>query len=441
MKLTANVLAIILLVTSATSAGQRTASRTQTGARGLSSEKERWSNMKQRFAKYSDFLSGNTWALIHNYESKADMERSVALFQKIDVAIAKDDPAAMKAFEGPNGFNAQLVRLLNSKDDTISAFAASLLAVLGDLRYAPQIALLLDRKGDLDGEGSPPVTIRGRAASALGILGAKQYTERLAKMLKSQNDFDRAGATVALGHLKATNYAGEIAALLSRENSARGDDDDSPIEALIEMGIAGNYRNEIASVVGDQFSSDRSTAAVYALAHLRAREFAKNIAALLSFKYRKGEAAKALALMGAEAYAGEIALLLKDESGLVRKDAALSLGILHARQFAPHIANLLNDPEEYVRYDAAVALVLMDANDFAGKVVPLIEKTHQSGVSFNVGDLHHLVREEFLVLDQDFRAKLAQMKAGKGVTANRLELPAAPEAYFPRLVPALAHQW
>jgi HEAT repeat protein len=404
------VLGILLAVTPLSFAGQRTPKSKKANITSASlAEQESWNNMKLRLAQYDNFLSGNLWSLIHSYSSKDEMERSLKLFESIALTLTQKDPASIRKFDGPDGFKSQLVQMMNSSDDTVSGFAASLLAVIGDLKYAPQIAALLDRQIEQSTD-SHPTTARGRAAIALGLLGAKQYTEQIAALLRSRNDYDRAGSATALGYLKATEHARDVVELMLSDDPDFHDDE-SPVESLVEMGVAAQYKSEIAQLLGDESHSQRATAAAYALAHLRAREFAKDVAKLLDQKYRKADAAKALAFMGAAEYAPQIALLLKDESSLDRKAAALALGILSAKEYAPEIAKLLDDRTNFVPYFAAVSLVLLGGNDQARRVVPLINKAHKSGPYLDAGDFHQLVQDEALQLSKEFRAKFAQMKA------------------------------
>lgn len=404
------ILIVLLIIFSSTApalGNQQDIQRSTSGPSEVTQTSQENSDyLKQRFTKYSDFLSGNAWALIHTSGSPNEVKQSLDLIKSIGVAVAGSDPAALKSFDGPAGFKNQLLKLMKSDDDAVAAFAVGLLAVIGDLNYASQIADLLGKKGDRTSDDHP-VTIRGRAATALGLLGARQYTERIVPLLWSKNDYDRSGAAMALGYLKATEHAEEVVdLLLSPELRA---DDVTPIHALIEMGVAANYKKEIAQGLADM-SSERSKAAAYALAHLRAREFAGDIAKLLDAKYKKGDAAKALALMGAKEYSKQIALMLNDDGPLDRMDAAFALGILGAKQYAPAVARLLNDKADFVRFYAAVSLVLMEAKGYATRVVPLIDKAQKSGVHINPGDFHELVKEEGIEVNTRFKRGFAKMK-------------------------------
>ncbi|MEP6818982.1 MAG: HEAT repeat domain-containing protein [bacterium] len=418
-------------------AGQQT-SKPAGVSEASATERKTWDALKERFTKYSNYMSGNIWSLIHTYESQAEMEQSLKLFESIMVSLASDDPATLKRFDGPKGYKSQLVQFMNSKDDTVSGFAAFLLAIIGDMKYAPQIAALLTRNINLPPDKYPPITVRGRAAVALSLLGAKQYTEQIVPLLKSQNDYDRSGAAMALGYLKATEHAKEVVELLLSED-LNLHDDDSAIHALFEMGVAANYKKEIAQVLGVERRWETSKTAAYALVRLGAKEYAKDIARRLEFQIGQGDAAKALALLGAKEYANEIASLLSNEDSFTREKAALALGILGARDHAPALAKLLKDNEWWVRMGAAKALVLMEATEYSREVLPIIAE-QKGGAYFDPSDFNELVTEQVNQLDTRFRAQLTRMKGQ--LPASRLELQTGAGAYLARSgVPALAHQW
>jgi len=372
----------------------------------VQTEVEEWENLKRRFTKYLPYFSGLTWSLIHTYESKSEMERSLALLEPIGLALASEDPASVRKFNGPQGYKQKLVRLMSSKDQTVSGFAASMLAIIGDQKYAPHIAALLARRRALRPHGE--VTVRGQAATALGLLGAKEYAPRIARMLRSKNRYDRSGAANALGLLKATAYANDIVRVL-RVKDVGSWDDDSPIHALFEMGVAGNFKREIAQILDDDIFGERGETAAYALARLGAKEHAKDIAKLLKHEFRRRHAAKALALLGAREYTDEIVLLLKDEDSFNREAGALALGILGAKEHVSAVAGLLKDEKAWVSRAAADALVLMDANEHVQVALSIIAE-QKEGPYFTAADFNSLLTDQALELNNRFIISLARMK-------------------------------
>ncbi|HEX5876476.1 MAG TPA: hypothetical protein VFY60_17650 [Pyrinomonadaceae bacterium] len=134
------------------------------------------------------------------------------------------------------------------------------------------------------------------------------------------------GAAIALGQLHAKEYANEVASLLRPENRLLRVDE-SPIYALIEMGVGPAHAADFARVLNDNFDTEVTRAAAFALAKLGAKEYKQDIAKLFGREFLKGDAAKVLAIMGATEYVDQIASLLKDRSGLIRTDALLALGI------------------------------------------------------------------------------------------------------------------
>lgn len=309
MKRTLIVLSTVLLATGVLSANVQNRRPRKPVVISVSlSEKEEWEKIKRRYAEYSAHISGLAWTLTHTYRSKTEMERGLEVMKSIGLAMASDHPTSVRKFNGPGGIKQRLLNLTNSKDDTVSGFAAIMLAIIGDSNHAPRIAILINRHGTAERDARAEITIRGHAATALGLLGARQYSSRIAVMLKSNNRYDREGAATALGLLKATDYAKDVAATLSNESVGFWDDD-SPILSLFEMGVAADYKKEIAGVLHNEIQGDSSKTAAYALARLGAKEHAPDIALLLRKEFRRGDAAKALALLGAGDYTAEIVLI------------------------------------------------------------------------------------------------------------------------------------
>ena len=372
-------------------------------------EQEEWDKLKKRFLEHYPQITGLMLRLIYAHRSDTEMERILKVFESIGITLSSNDPATIRMFNGPNGLKQRLIDLMDSSDDTVSGFAARMLAIVGDSSLAPQIAVLLDRRRDAPADAHPPITVRGEAAIALSQLGAKQYAPRIAALLRSKNPYDRRGATTALGLLKATEYAPEVAhLLLDREGSFAGDDS-SLLESLFEMGVATNHKKEMVLVLEDEMHGDRTVAAAYALARLGATEHAKDIAKLLKGGFTKGDAAKALALLGAKEYASEIAKLLKHKDSFKREDGALALGILGARKYAPAIAKLLKEKEPWVPRAAALALLLLEAVEYDKEVLPIIERQN-TGPYFDSEDLHPLLMKESHELDQRVKVLIARLK-------------------------------
>jgi len=254
------------------------------------------------------------WALTHAGRLKNEVDESMELLVTfLDKASKNEDAGSAKEFKS------KMAAFLNSKDDIVAGFAATVLGISGDLSYAPRIAKLLEKEEPPDDQ-TQPITSRSRAAVALSLMGAREYIPKLVLMLKSQNDYDRMGAAVALGQFQAKEHANEVASLLRPENRGLRIDE-SPIYALMEMGVGPAYAADFAKMLHHNFDTETTRAAAFALAKLGAKEYKQDIAKLLRQEFRKGEAAKVLALMGATEYVDQIASLLKDRNGLTRTDA------------------------------------------------------------------------------------------------------------------------
>lgn len=370
-------------------------------------------DLNQRFSvKYAGVFASNMWTLTHTYKSKAEVDNVMSFLQKFFAALQSNDKAQLQEIGGAKGFKDKFSEFLKSKDDTVKGFAAIVLGIAGDQAYAPPIAVFLDERDKSFTEQFvyPLVVYRGQAATALGIMGAKEYTPKIALLLKSRNDYDRSGAISALSYLGAKEYSKEVANLLTNKDFQNAGDV-SPIYFLIETETAKDYKKELVEIMLGSLRSETAETVIYAFVRLESKENAKDIAKLLSNKFRKGDAAKALALLEAKEYEDEIAALLDDENGLVRKDALLALGVLKAKNYVGKAAELLNSEKDYVRYYAAVALVLMGAKEYYQTAIPIIEKSHQSRAYLNEGDFHPLVLERSRKIIANFKELLELAKS------------------------------
>lgn len=369
----------------------------------------------ERFKKpeHVNLLQGALWTLTHDYDDFKHIQEVLKTFQTYFEAIGKyenGDRAALESLGSVKGFKDKLAEWLGDDDQSVRAFAAAMLGIAGDRSYAPQIAKLLeDRKYK---ENDLIVYDRGRAAAALGMLGAREFLPQIAAMLKSKNQYDRAGAVQALRYLGAKEYSKEIAGLLTNKDFL-SDDEPSPIFFLVEMDTAREYKNEIIKTMLGGFRIETRKAAIYALVNIEAKETTAEIAKLLKEEFRKEDAAKALALLGAKEYADEIAFLLKDKSGLVRSDAALALGVLQSKKHAGEIAKLLNDKESYVHNYAAVALLLMEAAAYYKAAIPIVEKPFSENAFLTESAFHPLAAEKTRQLTENLKKSFEKAKFGK----------------------------
>ena len=365
-------------------------------------ERQEWEQLIQRFDQpqiYS-LLAGRIWSLTHAGDSKK-VQEILHLFTAIDRTSGRRPAITTREYKN------RIAAFLESDDDQVAGFAATLLAVIGDLSFAPQIAKLLDKK---DPPEDPEryvheITSRASAAHALSLMGAREYAPKVALMLKSKNDYDRAGAATALGQFKAKEYAKDIAELLKPESGMMSGVESS-IHALMEMGAGAEYAAEFVSVIRRDSDGDMAETAVFALVKLGDRQHAKEIARLLSDEYRKADVAVALAIMGATEYTDQIAALLKDKDSSVREAALNALGIMRATKYQREVARHLKDPD--VDLNAAFALVLLDADRYAKRIIPKVDHLYRGNL--NLVDPLPFVDEELQQINNRFRASFQRMK-------------------------------
>jgi HEAT repeat protein len=225
---------------------------------------------------------------------------------------AAGDTAPWERLGGIKSYKDTLKLWLDDSDQSIRAFAAIVIGISGDREKIPQLVGILKRK-DAE-ERYSGIYDRGRAVIALGLLGAAEYKPDILILLKSKNIHDRSGAITALTLLGAKENAREVIAILANPDLLH-EDDESPIYFLIETGTAKDFKKELSAAMLRPFGTDTSKAAMYALVHLDAKEYAPQIAKLLNDEFKRGDAAKALALLGAKEYTARIGMMLngKDE--------------------------------------------------------------------------------------------------------------------------------
>ncbi len=410
--LTINLLLFILVFSAITNVECQ--NKPQTSSKQISTKQLRDVDLfieRLKKQEHINILQGAMWTLTHDYDDFNHVQEVLKSFQTYLEAIGKyekGDSSTLAQIGGVKAFKDKLSAWLYDEDQAIRAFAAVLLGISGDKSYSSQVANLLKERKYKDKELI--FYDRGRAATALGLMNAKEFIPKIVPLLQSKNEYDRSGVVTALGYFGAKEYAKEIAALLTNKEF-QFDDDYSPIYFLIETETAKDYKKELVQVMLGEFRSETTEAAMYALIHLEAKENAKDIAKLLNNKFKKGDAAKALALLGAKEYTDEIALMLKDENSLVRTDAALALGVLKAKKYSSKVAELLTDKESFVANYAATSLILMEATEYYKSAIPIVEKPFSEGAYLTDSAFHPLVLEESRQITDDLKKLFEQAKA------------------------------
>jgi HEAT repeat protein len=341
-------------------------------------EQKEYEFIRKRFLDHENLLNGVGYSLGHNADSKDDakaMEKVMMLY--VTFFDAKQIPKLVEA-GGIKEFKKELAGLLTCKDPVMRGSAAIFLGLVDDPAYNADIAkLLADKPGPVPEEMVKKHFYnfdRGQAAKALGLLGAREYAPRLAELLQSKDEYDRTGAAIGLGGMKDKAYAPAIAKRLSDKNEPM-QVKMAAVSALAELDAV-EYANVIAKQLKDK-EEEVQVAACYALARLKAKALAGNLAALLPEKFCNGHAAKALALLGAKEYTKDIVRLLEDNDSSTRCSALVALGILNAKDQVPAVVAHLKDKEPSVRAYAAVALLLMGDRTHAIEMVEVVQQDLQ----------------------------------------------------------------
>jgi HEAT repeat protein len=328
------------------------------------SAQEEFEKVKQRFLarRNANLLNAAGWTLAH----MADTNQTAKIRPILECCGAFTEEgtvAQLEAYGGLSNCTRQVAALLENPDSVVRGFGAVLLAVIGGTNYTKDIAILLDKEPRRKRNEFAPNFDCSRAAMALGLLGATEYSVKLTSFLRSTDAQERTGAALGLGYMGAKGAIGEIAVLL--------DDPDEQVAVAACQTLGQLSAKEKAPKVARLLEElgDRCETACYTLARLHAKEQESAIAKLLAERFRKGYAAKSLALLGAQQYAPQIAALLQDQEPLVRCDGLIALGILGATNYSTEVSLKLADPISFVQPYAAVGLLLMGDQAEAPKIL------------------------------------------------------------------------
>lgn len=333
-------------------------------------EQKELERIQNRLRDHEDLLAAAGWTLCHCADEN-EIKAAEKTLNFLEALASTNQPTELIEAGGIKTFKNNVATLLKNKDPVVRGFSAILLAVIGDGAYQSDIAKLLADKSARPPKEEDRLLYnfdRSRAAMALGLMGAKEYAPRLSALLRSSDGADRAGAALGLGYMGDKEYAPAVAKLLA-------DDEDqvqtAAMQALAELDAV-EYATDISSLLTSLGDPMVNETACYALAQLNAKEQASELAALLRDQFRKGDASKALALLGAKEYTRRIAELIEDNDPLVRCDALIALGILDAKEYVKNVAAHLRDKESYVSAYAAVALLLMGDQTNSKDIVEVV---------------------------------------------------------------------
>jgi HEAT repeat protein len=365
-------------------------------------EPDEVASIAKRFGepRHIEILQGALWTAGHDYKDfkhTSDIQRSFIAYLEAIQSYLQGDRKPLELLGGIKSYKATLISWLNDSDPSVRAFSATIIGITGDEAMAGPLVELMKRPGNAEDER---LYDKGSAAIALGLLGAQGYKTDLAEVLKSKNAYSRNGAITALGMLGAKEYEKQIVSLMLQTNSLM-DDHPAAVIYLLDTNTAHNYKKELAVVMRRKYIDKTAEAAMWALVKVNATEQAPAIAQLLDDRFRRADAAKALALLDARQYKGRVIELLSDSSGLVRAAAAIAVGTFQDKNDAIHVAKLFSDKDEYVRDYAATAIFMLKADRYYARALPYIddrqkEGTHVLNFAFSpiVGDKVRALTEE-----------------------------------------------
>jgi len=275
--------------------------------------------LRTRFqsAQITNILLGELYAFSHA-ASDSDKKIAIDLF-----GVGQDGTINSLSVEqsiprerGVAKYLKTVAAFLESKDPIMRGFTAIWLGAIGNKAAAQDMLRLLNSEDLPMLPHIPEGYDRKRAAIGLGLLDVKECAGQLARYLRARSVEIQAGAALGLGFLQADTYAPAVAELLSSHQ-------DTVVIAAIQSLANMRAQRESVEIVKLLHSPDSRDplvwqSALYALAELKAINCSKEIARLLVDELRKGDAAKALALMDAHEYVHAIAGILKDRDALNR---------------------------------------------------------------------------------------------------------------------------
>lgn len=241
-----------------------------------------------------------------------------------------------------------LAGLCNAREVATRASAALALgnwggAVAGDAKTVAAVAELL--KDDTEDVNWIPLQVGG---------GSTRAPMALRK--------PKCAALVALGGMKASDFARDVADLL---NDGDWEVRFCALEAMAGFGDAAkSHADAVASLLDDDTYAVRAKAC-FALGAMKAEAQAEKVSGMLGDKAQcvRAEAVAALGSLGDQGapYSGEMGKLLGDDSNNVRAAAAGAFANLGepGRPYASAVAGLLNDSMPDVRAAACLALARM----------------------------------------------------------------------------------
>jgi hypothetical protein len=171
-------------------------------------------------AEYANILQNTTWTLIHDYSDskKVDIVLKVfAGFLKTVEDYENKPSEKANSIDEYNKFKDKLISWTKDKDQSIRAFASTLIGITGDKSLIDNLLNLLNEKKTKESEFEI-VYDRRQAAIAIGLLGAKEHSQQLIKLLSSSNTQDKIGGLYGLAFLKSKESIIDIEKLLKDED-------------------------------------------------------------------------------------------------------------------------------------------------------------------------------------------------------------------------------
>jgi len=308
-------------------------------------------------------IDAEYWTLTHCAEP-SDLKLIGATMKHFSAAYDKKSFGYFISNGGSAKLKQSFINLLKNNDPVIRGFASMALAVIGDPVAIEPISDLIDKnKSVISGDEDYFVGVDVKKASiALGLLKAHGKTNQILSLTNNPDEGIRSGACLALGYMGEKKYSSRVSELLS-------DREEEVVKAALHsLGLleAKEYSKDVEKLLHKKHCYLKKEI-IYTLAKLNSKSSKSEIAKLLKGDCR-GDAAKALAILGGKEYSSEIIKLITDGDSRVIGAALIAIGILQDKRFIKELTWYLNDNSTHVSSYAATALLMMNAKDYSGDI-------------------------------------------------------------------------
>lgn len=364
--------------------------------------------IRLRERQYDGHVRRVSWYFCHCAEEGKMLDACRVLFATKDLNDDECDIGqGIRRAGSVENYRKSIDPLLKSDDEAVRAFSAFWLGIVGAPESADDlIALVRATNFPVEEFGLSGVD-RREAAIGLGMLEATQYAGELVALLHDENEYVRAGAALGLGLMGAKEHTAAIAELLDDRQAGPVF---AAISALAQLG-AKQYSSRIVEKFRPPYADVSIPDAVLsAILELDAKDQIDTI-----FGCNTGTTVLAWAVLGARERAPRIVVHLGESNysraAQDRHDALLALGILGAKEYAADVCKLLEADEDSVRRASAWSLILMEDDAYGARALRVLEDEYYgSPIELSQAEVRAIPYSKFVPIQARARESLTRCK-------------------------------